>query len=73
MKSFILAFGVAISFVFADPFVNMEDAVGYIVVERNGKNENYVVFETKNGEVKLVKIGRNPSKVLEKERGGKRR
>ncbi len=72
MRMIIILF-VLISTVFADPFVNMENAVGYIVLEKNGKRENYVVFETANGEVKLVKIGRNPSKVLEKERGGKRR
>ncbi len=73
MRSLYMGIGILISFAFADPFVNMEDAVGYIIVERNGKSENYVVFETKDGEVELVKIGRDPSKVLEKEKGGKRR
>ncbi len=73
MRLFLLMMGILISSLNADPFINMENAVGYIVIERNGKNENYIVFETGKGEVKLVKIGRNPSKVLEKERGGKGR
>jgi len=73
MKLLFLAVGLSISFLSADPFINMENAVGYIVIDKNGKSENYIVFETGKGEVKLVKIRRNPAKVLEKERGGKGR
>ncbi len=54
-----------------DPFLNQQDAVGYIILERGGKVERFRVLETKEGTVKLIKTKYEPEKVLKK--GGKRR
>lgn len=55
------------------PFESMEGAVGYIVIEKAGKTENYVVVEEKDGSVKTLKVTQNPSQFLKKsEEGGKK-
>ena len=54
-----------------DPFSNKEDAVGYIVIDRGGSSEKFIVVESKGGKVKLIKTGYEPDKVLKQ--GGKRR
>jgi len=54
-----------------DPFSNKENAVGYIVIDRGGDPERYIVIEDKEGKVKLVKTGYEPDKVLKQ--GGKKR
>lgn len=45
-------------------------AVGYIVVERGRKVENYVVIEGKDGSVRAVKVDKNPSQFMKKDRKG---
>lgn len=52
-----------------DPFVNREDAVGYIIVDEDGKTFKYIVLESKDGKVKLMKTKYEPAKVLKQ--GGK--
>lgn len=57
------------------PFQSLEGVVGYVVIERAGKVENYLVIEQKEGSVKIVKIDKNPSKLLKKaedKEGGKK-
>ncbi|MEZ0360826.1 MAG: hypothetical protein ABWK04_02850 [Hydrogenobacter sp.] len=55
------------------PFESMEGAVGYIVIEKAGKTENYVVVEEKDGSVKTLKVNQNPSQFMKKsEEGGKK-
>jgi hypothetical protein len=54
-----------------DPFLNQEDAVGYIILERGGKAERFIVIEGKDGNVKLIKTRYEPEKVLKK--GGKKK
>ncbi len=53
-----------------NPFLDIENAVGYIVVSENGKEKRYVVIEGKDKTVKVIEIDRNPSEVLKK--GGRR-
>jgi predicted Fe-Mo cluster-binding NifX family protein len=54
-------------------FESMEGAVGYIILEKRGKTENYVVVEEKDGKVKTIRVDQNPSQFLKKaEEGGKR-
>ncbi|MFN3813422.1 MAG: hypothetical protein ACK4SM_02210 [Aquificaceae bacterium] len=53
-------------------FESMEGAVGYIVIEKSGKTENYVVVEEKDGSVKALKVEQNPANFMKKEEGGKR-
>jgi len=36
-----------------DPFTDLEGVVGYIVVEKKGKVENYMVVEEKGGALRL--------------------
>ncbi|RME13206.1 MAG: hypothetical protein D6804_00580 [Aquificota bacterium] len=48
------------------PFQSLEGAVGYIVVERGGKVENYVVVEGKDGSVRTVKVDKNPAQFMKK-------
>ncbi len=56
-----------------EPFQGFEGTVGYMVVEKGGKVENYIVVEEKDGSVRLVKVNRNPSEFLKKsEEGGKK-
>jgi hypothetical protein len=43
-----------------EPFTDLEGVVGYMVVEKNGKIENYMVVEEKGGGVKTIKVNRNP-------------
>ncbi len=66
----LLTFSVGFS-IERDPFVNNEDAVGYIVVEENGVSKKYIVLEGKDGSVKLIETNYEPQKVLKK--GGKKR
>ncbi|MCS7262525.1 MAG: hypothetical protein N3C13_03895 [Aquificaceae bacterium] len=57
------------------PFQSLEGAVGYIVVDRGGRVENFVVVETKEGSVRVVRVDREPSKFLKKtedKEGGRR-
>jgi hypothetical protein len=49
-----------------DPFTDLEGVVGYIVVEKRGKVENYIVVEEKGGGVKTIKVNRNPREFLKK-------
>jgi hypothetical protein len=49
-----------------EPFTDLEGVVGYIVVEKNGKVENYMVVEEKGGSVKTIKVNRNPKEFLKK-------
>jgi len=37
-----------------------------MVVEKNGKVENYMVVEEKGGGVKTIKVNRNPKEFLKK-------
>ncbi|HIC97067.1 MAG TPA: hypothetical protein EYP11_01540 [Aquificaceae bacterium] len=53
-----------------DPFLNKEDAVGYIVIEENGKPIRYIVIEGKDGKIKLIKTRHEPEKILKQ--GGKK-
>ncbi len=54
-------------FVFAQqPFQNLEGAVGYIVIERQGRVENYIVVEDKDGSVRSIRVDRNPSQFMKK-------
>jgi hypothetical protein len=52
------------------PFQSLEGAVGYIIIEKNGKVENYVVVEGKDGSVRAVKTDRKPSEFLRKTEEG---
>jgi hypothetical protein len=49
-----------------NPFSDLEGLVGYMVVEKKGKVENYVVVEDKAGGVKTIKVNRNPREFLKK-------
>jgi len=49
-----------------EPFTDLEGVVGYIVVEKKGKVENYMVVEEKGGGVKTVRVNRNPREFLKK-------
>ncbi len=49
-----------------EPFTDLEGVVGYIVVEKRGKIENYIVVEEKGGGVKTIKVNRNPREFLKK-------
>jgi len=54
-------------FVFAQqPFQSLEGAVGYIVIERQGRVENYIVVEEKDGSVRSIRVDRNPSQFMKK-------
>ncbi len=49
-----------------DPFTNREEAVGYIVIDNEGKTERYIVIESGKGKVKILKTDYEPDKVLKK-------
>jgi len=49
-----------------EPFTDLEGVVGYIVVERKGKVENYLVVEGKDGGFRMVKVDKNPKQFLRK-------
>lgn len=49
-----------------EPFQGLENTVGYIVIERGSKMENYVVTEEKDGSVKLIRTPKNPKDFLNK-------
>jgi len=53
-----------------EPFSDLEGVVGYMVVEKNGKVENYMVVEEKGGGVKTIKINKNPKEFLKKTEDG---
>jgi hypothetical protein len=53
-----------------EPFTDLEGVVGYMVVEKNGKVENYMVVEEKGGGVKTIKVNRNPREFLKKTEDG---
>ncbi|MFN3870616.1 MAG: hypothetical protein ACK4MW_03925 [Aquificaceae bacterium] len=57
-----------------DAFQNLEGAVGYIVIERRGKVENYMVVQGKDGSIRTIRVDKNPSQFLRKEedKGGRR-
>lgn len=63
-----------VSFSYAqNAFQNLEGIVGYIVIERKGKVESYLVIEDKGGSVKTVKVDKKPSEFLKRvEEGGKK-
>ncbi len=52
-----------------DPFINKEDAVGYIVIDNEGVISKYIVIESNRGKVKLIKTDVEPERVLKQ--GGK--
>jgi hypothetical protein len=49
-----------------EPLTDLEGVVGYMMVEKNGKVENYMVVEEKGGSVKTIKVNRNPKDFLKK-------
>jgi hypothetical protein len=55
------------------PFSDLEGLVGYMVVEKKGKVENYLVVEDKGGGVKTIKVNRNPREFLKKTEDGAQR
>lgn len=72
MRNLLLLALVSISFS-QKAFESMEGVVGYIIVEKHGKTENYVVVEEKDGKVKTIRVDQGPSQFLKKtEEGGKR-
>lgn len=48
------------------PFQNLEGAVGYIVLEKQGRVENYVVVEGKDGSIRTIRVDRNPAQFMKK-------
>lgn len=55
------------------PFQSLEGVIGYIVIEKGGRIENYIVVEGKDGTVKTVRVDKKPSEFLKKtEEGGKK-
>ncbi|WP_457601003.1 hypothetical protein [Hydrogenivirga sp.] len=54
-----------------DPFMNKENAVGYIVIDNHGLPERYIVVESKEGGVKLIRTEYEPEEVLRQ--GGKKK
>ncbi|MFZ8784335.1 hypothetical protein [Thermocrinis sp.] len=56
-----------------NPFSDLEGVVGYMVVEKRGKVENYLVVEDKGGGVKTIKVNRNPREFLKKTEDGMQR
>jgi len=56
-----------------NPFSDLEGLVGYMVVEKKGKVENYIVVEDKGGGVKTIKVNRNPREFLKKTEDGAQR
>ena len=67
LKLLVAVFG-AIGLTFsADPFLNKQDALGYIVVEKKGRTVKYIVVRTSEGSIKLIETSVNPSDVLKKE------
>jgi len=56
-----------------NPFSDLEGVVGYMVVEKRGKVENYLVVEDKAGGVKTIKVNRNPREFLKKTEDGTQR
>ncbi len=55
----------------ADPFTSKEDAVGYIVIKKDGREKKFIVLQSKDGKVRLIKTGRSPENILKK--GGKKK
>lgn len=66
-----LAVFISASLFAKDPFTNKEDAVGYIVINDEGISKKYIVLESKEGGVKLIRTEYNPDNVLKQ--GGKKR
>jgi hypothetical protein len=56
-----------------NPFSDLEGVVGYMVVEKRGKVESYLVVEDKGGGVKTIKVNRNPREFLKKTEDGMQR
>ncbi len=56
-----------------NPFSDLEGLVGYMVVEKRGRVENYLVVEDKAGGVKTIKVNRNPREFLKKTEDGTQR
>ncbi len=56
-----------------NPFSDLEGLVGYMVVEKRGRVENYLVVEDKAGGVKTIKVNRNPREFLKKTEDGAQR
>ncbi|MGB9873971.1 MAG: hypothetical protein ACPLRS_03275 [Hydrogenobacter sp.] len=72
MRNLLLLALVSVSFS-QKAFESMEGVVGYIVIEKHGKTENYVVVEEKDGKVKTIRVEQSPSQFLKKtEEGGKK-
>ena len=74
MRAFLVLL-MALFIVYArEPFTDLEGVVGYVVVEKKGKVENYMVVEGKDGSVRMIKTEKNPKEFLKKadNEGGKR-
>ncbi|WP_448587256.1 hypothetical protein [Thermocrinis sp.] len=71
MKVFLLILSIVLHLGYArEPFTDLENVVGYIVVERKGRVENHMVVEGKDGSVRTVKVERNPREFLKKSDDG---
>lgn len=71
MKPLIMLFFISTLFA-QQPFQSLEGVVGYIVLERDGKLENYAVIEGKDGSVQTIKVNSKPS-VKKSDEGGQKR
>lgn len=49
-----------------EPFKSLEGTAGYIVIERGGRIENYLVVEEKDGSVRTIKVDKNPARFMKK-------
>lgn len=74
MKRLFLLLAVGTCFA-QQPFQNVDGVVGYIVFEKGGKLENYLVVEGKDGSVRAVKVDKNPAQFIRKseEKKGEKR
>jgi len=66
MRAFLVLLMVFFTVHAKEPFTDLEGVVGYIVVEKKGKVENYMVVEGKDGSVKMIKTERNPKQFLKR-------
>lgn len=70
MRVLVVVLGIVFSAFSKDPFTNKENAVGYIVIDKDGETVKYIVLEGEEGKVKLIKTKYEPKKVLKQ--GGKK-
>ena len=72
MRKLLLLSLIGVSFA-QNPFESKEGVVGYIVIEKGGKIENYLVVQEKDGRVKTVRVSENPSRFLNRTEEGEKR